>query len=184
MGDGDVEYSGPVGTVNVDARTTIEKQTNSKVTISTDDKTTSGVAGEAFVSLNPATTQVASAITAPENGDRLDGFLIKIQEKINAGNAVMQKQIDSIVGRLDEGDRARAAAKERRQANWNRNNGNPTYNSYNNRDNQQNGGGGNGGRRNYGNKKKGNKQDGANNESNDGAASSNQVAQSSTSTQA
>ncbi len=188
MGDGDVEYSGPVGTVNVDARTTIEKQSNSKVTISTDDKAGGGASGEAFVSLNPATTQVASAITVPENGDRLDGFLIQIQEKINAGNAPMQKQIDSIVGRLDEGDRARAAAKERRQANWNRNNGNPNYNNNNNNnyqgDNRQNGGGGNGGRRNYNNNKKKNKQDGANSEANDGAASSNQVAQSSTSTQA
>lgn len=191
MGVGDFDTS-PAGTVQVDARTVIEKQMKSTVTISTDDKAASGSSGEAIVSLNPTNAQVAAPMIAQEPldrstdrpSDRHDTYFLKLSEKIDKVQTVMQKQMDGVVGRLDEGDRARQVAKERRQANWSRNN-NQNYNNNNYQGNQQyggnrnggnqdggngNGGNGNGGRRNYNNKKKKNKQNG--NGANDDAASS------------
>ncbi len=174
--------SNPIGTVNVDARTVMEKQLNSKITVTTDDKSANGATTEAFVSINPTVNQFSAFKTAPVTGEDLENFWLKLSEKIEQGNKHLQSQITRSAERLDEGDRARQFAKERRQANYQQNNNG----NYNNGDNYNNGGNynNNGGRRFYNNKKKNNKQGKDDSNGDKGDAESAQSAKVSTTTQA
>ncbi len=128
MGTG--EYaSKPTSIANVNARMSMEQQPTYQVEDAIHHEGT--LSTETPANVNPTVNHISASMDRPATGEDLEKFWNRLSNKIDESNQHLQFQISKAVQRLDDGDRAREAARERRQASYTQNNNQNNNQNYN-----------------------------------------------------